>query len=330
MKIAVFSTKPYDREFLQAANEPGDYEIAFFEERLTASTTVLADGCEAVCIFVNDVADARILERLAKTGTRLILLRCAGFNNVDLEAAARLGMSVRRVPSYSPYAVAEHTLALILTLNRKTHRAFNRVREGNFSIDGLLGFDLNRSTVGIIGTGKIGRLAARPLQAIGCRVIGYDPFPNEEFTSEGGTYVPLEQLFAEADIISLHMPLTPETFHLINAESLSRMKRGVMLINTSRGALVDANALIGALKSGQVGYVGLDVYEQEAELFFQDLSGVIIQDDTLQRLLTFPNVLITSHQAFFTRTAMTNIAETTLANAADFLAGNSSPNEVKK
>ena len=291
MKIAVFSTKAYDREFLAAANKKSGYEISFYEERLTASTTILARGCEAVCVFVNDVVDLEVLEKLAAEGTRLILLRCAGFNNVDVAGAAKVGINLRRVPSYSPYAVAEHTLALILTLNRKTHRAFNRVREGNFSLEGLLGFDLHGSTVGIIGTGKIGRLTARPLQAMGCHILGYDPFPHEEFTSDGGTYVTLERLFTESDIISLHVPLTPETFHLINEQSLLQMKRGVMLINTSRGALVDADALISALKSGQVGYVGLDVYEQEAELFFQDLSGEIIQDDTLQRLLTCPQNL---------------------------------------
>ncbi len=330
MKIAIFSTKSYDREFLNRANQNAEFELTFFEERLTVDSVVLSRGSAAVCVFVNDVVDATVLKALAENGIRLVLLRCAGFNNIDLATAARLGINVRRVPSYSPYAVAEHTLALILTLNRKTHRAYNRVREGNFSLDGLLGFDLHNSTVGIIGTGKIGRLAARPLQAMGCKVLGYDPFPSKEFSAEGGTYVSLDQLLAEADIVSLHLPLTPESFHLINAESLAKMKRGVMLINTSRGALVDADALIASLKSGQVGYVGLDVYEQEADLFFEDLSGVIIQDDTLQRLLTFPNVLITSHQAFFTKTAMTNIAETTLQNARDFKNGQASPHEVKK
>lgn len=247
MKIAVFSTKPYDREFLESAHAKWHHELAFYEERLTKATVVLAQDCGAVCVFVNDVVDGAILELLTKAGVRLVLLRCAGFNNVDLDSAKRLGISVRRVPSYSPYAVAEHTLALILTLNRKTHRAFNRVREGNFSLEGLLGFDLHNSTVGIIGTGKIGRLAARPLQAMGCKILCYDPYPAEAFTAEGGTYVPLDELFAESDIISLHLPLTLESFHLINANSLAKMKRGVMLINTSRGALVDANALIGAL-----------------------------------------------------------------------------------
>jgi len=327
MKIAIFSTKPYDREFLLAANK--EHSLHFCEERLTLESAIFAHESEAVCIFVNDIADAAVLKALARQGTRLLLLRCAGFNQVDLAEATRLGIEVRRVPSYSPFAVAEHTLALILTLNRKTHRAFNRVRDGNFSLDGLLGFDLHGSTVGIIGTGKIGCLTARPLHAMGCRILGYDTFPNEDFTREGGTYVGLDEIIAESDILSLHVPLTPETHYIINAESLARTKRGVMLINTSRGALVDANALVGALKSGQVGYVGLDVYEQEAEVFFQDLSGEIIQDDTLQRLLSFPNVLITSHQAFFTSTAMTNIAETTLQNVADYEDRRSSANEVK-
>ena len=329
MKIAVFSTQSYDQEFFELANAKKSCELLFFKERLTSSTAILARDCDAVCVFVNDVVDADVLEALKKSGTNLILLRCAGFNNVNLVEAKRLEMSVRRVPSYSPHAVAEHALALILTLNRKTHRAFNRVREGNFSLEGLLGFDLHGSTVGIIGTGTIGRLTARPLQAMGCKIIGHDPFPSDEFTADGGQYVPLKELFENSDIISLHLPLTPDSFHLINAETLSQMKSGVMLINTSRGGLVDAKALIGALKSGRVGYVGLDVYEQEAELFFQDLTGVIIQDDTLQRLLTFPNVLITSHQAFFTKTAMTNIAETTLRNASDYLSGLPSDNEIK-
>lgn len=327
MRIAIFSTQPYDREFLLAANR--DHDLHFSEARLTLESAIFAQEAAAVCIFVNDTADGPVLEYLAAHGIRLLLLRCAGYNNVDVAAAARVGIEIRRVPSYSPFAVAEHTLALILTLNRKTHRAFNRVREGNFSLDGLLGFDLHDSTVGIIGTGRIGRLTARPLHAMGCRVLGYDAFPNEEFTADGGTYVGLEEILAASDILSLHVPLTPETHHLINAESLARTKRGVMLINTSRGALVDADALVGALKTGQVGYVGLDVYEQEAEVFFQDLSGEIIQDDTLQRLLSFPNVLVTSHQAFFTRTAMTNIAETTLQNVADHLADRDSPNVVK-
>ena len=329
MRVAVFSTKSYDERFLTTAAGGTSHEFVFFEERLTAKSAGLAVEFETVCAFVNDDLSAPILERLAAGGTRLVLLRCAGFNQVDLKAAARLGIQVRRVPAYSPYAVAEFTVGMILTLNRKYHRAFNRVREGNFGIEGLLGFDLHGSTVGIVGTGKIGLLTAKPLAAMGCRVIAHDLFPNAEFSSLGGTYLPLDQLFAESDIISLHCPLTPESHYLINAESLRRMKRGVMIINTSRGALVDAAAVIDALKTGQVGALGLDVYEQEADFFYENLSNEIIQDDVLQRLLSFPNVLVTSHQAFFTATALRNIAETTLVNLGDYLAGKPSPNEVK-
>lgn len=329
MRVAVFSTKSYDEQFLTAAARDTSYELVFFEDRLTAKTARLAAGFEAISAFVNDDLCADALELLLNGGTRLILLRCAGFNQVDLKAAQRMGIQVRRVPAYSPYAVAEFTVGMILTLNRKYHRAFNRVREGNFGIEGLLGFDLHSSTVGIVGTGKIGLLTAKPLAAMGCRVLGHDPYPNAEFTAFGGTYVGLDQLLAESDIVSLHCPLTPESHYLINATSLQRMKRGVMLINTSRGALVDAAAVIEALKSGQVGTLGLDVYEQEADFFYENLSNEILQDDVLQRLIGFPNVLITSHQAFFTRTALKNIAETTIGNLKDYVEGRSSPNEVK-
>jgi D-lactate dehydrogenase len=329
MRVAVFTTKSYDEQFLTAAAGGTPHELVFFEERLNAKTARIAAGFEAICAFVNDDLSAATLEQLAKGGTRLILLRCAGFNQVDLKEAIRLGIQVRRVPAYSPYAVAEFTIGMMLTLNRKYHRAFNRVREGNFGIEGLLGFDLHGSAVGIVGTGKIGLLTAKPLGAMGCRVLGHDLFPNAEFAALGGTYVPLDQLFAESDIISLHCPLTPESHYMINAASLQRMKRGVMIINTSRGALVNAAAVIEALKSGQVGALGMDVYEQEADVFYENLSDEIIQDDVLQRLLSFPNVLITSHQAFFTRTALENIAETTLANLEDYLTGKHTPNLVK-
>lgn len=328
MKVAIFSTKPYDERFLSAAARGQSHELTFFEDRLNAKSAPLAAGFEAVCAFVNDDLSEATLNKLAAGGTRLIVLRCAGFNNVDLKTAARHGLSVRRVPAYSPYAVAEFTIGLILTLNRKIHRAFNRVREGNFGIDGLLGFDLHGSTVGFIGTGKIGLLAAKPLAAMGCRILGCDPYPSQDFR-EIGTYVERDTLFAESDIISLHCPLTPDSRHLIGAATLPKMKRGVMIINTSRGALVDAVALIEALKNGQVGAVGLDVYEQEAEFFYEDLSNEIIHDDVLQRLVSFPNVIITSHQAFFTDTALRNIAETTVQNLNDFAAGASSANEVR-
>lgn len=328
MKIAVFSTKHYDRKFLEAANQDAGHELNFHEARLSSDTAPLAAGSEAICAFVNDQLDAEVIEILAKAGTRLILLRCAGFNQVDLDAALANRISVRRVPAYSPFAVAEFALGMILTLNRQYHRAYNLVREGNFSIEGLMGFDLHGRTVGIIGTGKIGCLTVKPLAALGCKVIGCDPFESPEFKALGGSYVSRDELLASSDIISLHCPLTPESHHLINTRTLSMMRDGVMIINTSRGALIHAADMIGALKSGKVGYLGIDVYEQEGDLFYQDLSNEIIQDDVLQRLLTFPNVIVTSHQAYFTDTALRNISETTIGNASDFAAGKSSPNEV--
>lgn len=328
MKVTVFSTKRYDQEFLEAANK-GTHRFLFLEDRLTPETAALAAGSEAICAFVNDNVDAESIGILAAGGTKLITLRCAGFNQVDLKAAEAHGISVRRVPAYSPYAVAEFAVGMILTLNRKFHRAFNRVREGNFAIDGLLGFDLHGCTAGIVGTGKIGYLTARPLAAMGCKVIGFDPYENPQFKEMGGTYVDFDTLLKESHIISLHCPLTPESYHLIKEETLAKMRDGVMVINTSRGALIDALAVVRALKSGKVGYLGLDVYEQESEFFYEDLSNEIIQDDVLQRLMTFPNVLITSHQAYFTNTALRNIAETTIANMNDFVAGRSTANEVR-
>lgn len=321
MRVAVFSPKPYDRSFLHAANQAHGHDLVFLEPRLIQETAALAEGFPAVCIFVNDVANAEVLEALAKGGTRLIALRCAGFNNVDLAAAKRLGITVARVPAYSPYAVAEHTVGLMLTLNRKFHRAFNRVREGNFALDGLLGFDFHGRTVGVVGTGKIGAIVARIMQGFGCRVLAYDPYPNAEVTALGVPYVSLPELFAAADVVTLHCPLTPDTRHLIDAAALQQMQPGVMLINTSRGALVDTVAVLDALKAGQIGYLGLDVYEEEADLFFEDHSQALIQDDVFMRLLTFPNVVITGHQAFFTQEALQNIAETTLANVTAFATG---------
>jgi D-lactate dehydrogenase len=270
-----------------------------------------------VCIFVNDQLDAATLETLAQGGTRLVALRCAGFNNVDLKAAQTGQMRVVRVPAYSPHAVAEHTVALLLTLNRKVHRAYNRVREGNFALDGLLGFDLHGLTVGIIGTGKIGFEVARIMRGFGCPLVGYDPMPRPENEHIGLRHVGLDDLLAVADIISLHCPLTPQTQHLIDANAIDKMKTGVVLINTSRGALIDTAAVIEGLKSGKIGYLGLDVYEEEGDLFFEDLSNVVLQDDVFARLLTFPNVIITGHQAFFTRNALESIAQTTLANITD-------------
>lgn len=328
MQIAVFNTKSYDRHFLDEANTVLQFGITYFEPRLTRETAALADGFEAVCVFVNDQLDQGTLALLAQGGTRLIALRCAGFNNVDLVAAARLGMTVVRVPAYSPYAVAEHTLGLILTLNRKIHRAHNRVRESNFALGGLLGFDLHGQTVGIIGTGQIGQVVARILKGLGCDILAYDPYPDDALTDLGLRYVDLSTLLSEAGIITLHCPLTPETRHIVNADTLAQMKPGVMLINTSRGALLDTIAVVEALKSGQVGYLGLDVYEEEADLFFEDLSDEVIQDDVFMRLLTFPNVLITAHQAFFTRDALRQIAQTTLQNISAFRDNQPLENEV--
>ncbi len=320
MKIAMFSTKSYDVTYFDRANRDLGHEITYFEPRLLESTASLAAGYPAVCAFVNDRLTAPVLTQLFEGGTRLIALRSAGFNHVDLEAADALGLTVARVPAYSPHAVAEHAVAMILSLNRKLARAHNRVREANFSLEGLLGFDLNGKTVGVVGTGKIGRIFAGIMRGFGCRVLAYDPFPHPEVEAIGA-YVPLATLFNESDVVSLHCPLTPETHHLIDAEAVERMKPGTMLINTSRGALVDTLAVIEGLKSGRIGHLGLDVYEEEENLFFQDLSDRVIQDDVFSRLLTFPNVLVTGHQAFFTAEAVTAIAETTLANATAFEGG---------
>jgi len=317
MKIAVFSAKRYDREFLQQA-AGGAHLVRFLEPHLSQETASLAAGFDAVCVFVNDVLDAGVLEIICSFGVKLVALRCAGFNNVDLAAAARLGIAVVRVPAYSPYAVAEHALALILALNRKIHRAYNRVREGNFALDGLLGFDMHGRTVGVIGTGRIGRVFIDIMAGFGCRILCYDPFPPKEGLPAHACLVSLETIYEESDIISLHCPLTPENYHLINVQTLECMKDGVMLINTSRGALLDTPAVIGAMKSGKVGALGLDVYEEEGDLFFEDLSSRIIPDDIFTRLLTFPNVLITGHQAFFTREALQNIATTTVANIEEW------------
>lgn len=327
MKVALFGSKPYDRRFFEIANESYHHELTFLEPHLETKTAILAKDSEAVCIFVNDQVDQETLTLLHQQGVRLIALRCAGYNNVDLKTAQQLGIKIVRVPAYSPHAVAEHAIALILTLNRKIHRAFYRVREGNFSLNGLLGFDLYGRTVGIIGTGKIGRITGQILSGFGCRVIAYDPFPNDEF-NQFGSYVSLEELYAESDIISLHCPLTPKNTHFINQDSIAKMKPGVMLINTSRGGLIDTQAVIDGLKNKTIGYLALDVYEKEADLFFEDLSDEVIQDDMFERLLTFPNVIITGHQAFFTRDALQNIAETTLSNISEIEAKNDCKNLV--
>ncbi len=317
MKVAVFSSKPYDTAYLTQANQ-GRHELVFHEIALKPSSVLLAHGCAAVCCFVNDQLNAEVLKGLAEQGVKLVALRCAGFNQVDLEAARSLGITLTRVPEYSPHAIAEHTLGLILMLNRQLHRAHHRVRENDYSLNGLLGFDLYGRTVGVIGTGKIGRNFARIMLGLGCRVIAYDPFPNDALQTAGVEYVSLEDLWPQSDIISLHCPLTPDNYHLINADALLKMKPGVMLINTGRGGLLDTKAVITGLKSSQVGYLGLDVYEEEGDLFFEDHSSQLLQDDVFARLLTFPNVVITGHQAFFTREALTAIAETTLNNINGF------------
>ncbi|WP_108660814.1 2-hydroxyacid dehydrogenase [Acuticoccus kandeliae] len=316
MKITVFSTKAYDRDFLEA--EASRHALTFVETGLDRTTTALAAGAEAVCVFVNDALDAPVIEALAAMGVKLILLRCAGYNNVDLRAAQKNGIAVARVPAYSPYAVAEHTVAMILALNRKLYRAYNRVREGNFALDGLLGFDLHGKTVGIVGTGQIGTVLAHIMLGFGCRVLANDLFENKALVAAGVRYEPLDTLLAESHIVSLHCPLTPDTHHMIDDDAVKLLRRGAMLINTSRGALVDTRAVIAALKSEKIGALGLDVYEEEAHLFFENLSNKVIRDDVFARLLTFPNVLITGHQAFFTHEALTAIAQTTLANADDF------------
>jgi len=330
MKIALFDTRAYDRAAFDMANGRFGHALTFLEPRLTRETASLAAGHEAVCSFVNDRLDEAALTTLRNTGIRLIALRSAGYNHVDLAAAGRLGLPVVRVPEYSPYAVAEHAVGLVLALNRKVHRAYARVREWNFSLDGLVGFDLHAKSVGIVGTGRIGRVAARIFHGFGCRVLAFDLRPDPALVSELGVrYVELPELYAESDVISLHIPLTPATHHLIDAGALMAMKPGAMLVNTGRGALIDSRALIAALKSGRLGAAGLDVYEEEEGVFFEDLSNRVLQDDVLARLLTFPNVLITSHQGFLTREALANIAAVTLGNVSAFERGEPLDNEVR-
>ena len=328
MRVAVFSTHRFDRQFFDEANAARRHDLHYLEAPLAPATCMLAEGFPAVCAFVNDRLDETVLLALADGGTALIALRSAGFNHVDLRKARELGFTVARVPAYSPHAVAEHAITLMLALNRKIHRAYARVREGNFALDGLLGFDLFERTVGIVGTGRIGLVVARILAGFGCRVLAYDVAPSEEGRAIGVEYVSLDHLWARSDIITLHAPLTPETRHLIDAVAIARMKPGVMIVNTGRGALVDTPALIAGLKSGHIGYVGLDVYEEEEHLFFQDLSSTVIQDDVFARLLTFPNVVVTAHQGFFTRDALRAISETTLDNITAFEEERRSGNEL--
>ncbi|CRM69054.1 D-lactate dehydrogenase [Pseudomonas sp. 24 E 13] len=321
MRVILFSSQPYDRDSFSAEPLPQGIELQLQPARLNLDTVALAEHHEVVCAFINDDLSAPVLEQLAKGGTRLIALRSAGYNHVDLRAAKRLGLSVVRVPAYSPHAVAEHAVALVLALNRRLHRAYNRTRDGDFSLHGLTGFDLVGKTVGVVGTGQIGATFARIMNGFGCRLLAHDPFPNPEVQAMGARYVSLPELLAEAQVISLHCPLTADSRHLINADTLAHMQPGAMLINTGRGGLVDTPALVEALKRGQLGYLGLDVYEEEAQLFFEDRSDLPLQDDVLARLLTFPNVIITAHQAFLTREALAAIAGTTLANIAAWADG---------
>lgn len=329
MRLAVFDTRSYDRDAFQTANLRFRHEITFLEPRLTKETAGLGAGHDAVCSFVNDRLDAAALSVVRDAGVRLIALRSAGYNHVDLVAAARLGIPVTRVPEYSPYAVAEHTLALVLALNRKIHRAYARVREWNFSLEGLVGFDLHGKTVGIVGTGRIGRVAARIFRGFGCKVLAVDLQPDPGLVVLGLRYVDLPELLRASDIVSLHVPLTPATYHLIDGGALQAMNRGAMLVNTSRGALIDSRALIDVLKKGHLGAAGLDVYEEEEGIFFRDLSNRVVQDDVLARLLTFPNVLITSHQAFLTKEALAKISSVTLESVTAFERGDPLLNEVR-
>ena len=318
MKIAVYSTKPYDRQSLTHVNAAFGHELVFHKAALELSTVPLASGCQAICAFVNDHLDAPILRKLGEQGVRTIAMRCAGFNNVDLVAAKDLGIRICRVPAYSPHAVAEFALTMLLSLNRKIHRAYSRVRENNFALDGLLGFDICGKTVGVIGTGRIGQIFAKIMRGMDCRVLGYDLYPNADMAKQiGFEYVGLPELLAQSDMVSLHCPLSPQTHHIINPQTLAQMKHGAMLINTSRGGLIDTAAAIEALKSGQLGALGIDVYEEEGDLFFEDLSNQVITDDVFSRLLTLPNVMVTGHQAFFTAEAMENIARTTLGNLSE-------------
>lgn len=321
MRVTVFGTRAHEREVLEMANAAVGHDLVFRKEWLTEETAILARGSTAVCLFSGDRGDRPTLEVLKSLGVRLLALRTAGFNHVDLAAADALGLTVLRVPAYSPSAVAEHAVALLMTLNRKTHRAYNRVREQNFSLDGLLGYNVEGKTVGVVGTGKIGEAFARILRGFGARLIGFDPAPRAEVEAQGLRYVSLETLWRESDIISLHCPLTPRTRHLVNAEALALTQPGLVLLNTSRGAVIETRAVIDALKTGRLGALGLDVYEEEGDLFYRDLSDQVIQDDTFVRLSTFPNVLITGHQGFFTREAMVAIATTTIANLTSYEQG---------
>lgn len=314
MKVAVFSTKSYDRKYLEVANQQYHFEFEFFDFMLNEQTVKMAEGCEAVCIFVNDDGSRKVLEKLAEQGTKMVALRCAGFNNVDLQAAKELGIQVVRVPAYSPEAVAEHTVGLMMTLNRRIHRAYQRTREANFSLEGLIGFNMYKRTVGVIGTGKIGIATMRILKGFGMNILAFDPFKNPVAEEIGAKYVTLDELYAKSDVITLHCPATPENYHLLNKEAFDKMKDGVMIINTSRGSLIDTPEAIEALKRRKIGALGMDVYENERDLFFEDKSNEVILDDVFRRLSSCHNVLLTGHQAFLTEEALMNISDVTLYN----------------
>jgi len=328
-RIAFFDTKSYDEESFNKINEKYNFEIKYFKGHLNRNNVILTKDADAVCIFVNDIADAEIIDALAENGVKLIALRCAGFNNVDI-SAAQGRIAVVRVPAYSPYAVAEHAVALMMALNRKTHRAYLRTRDGNFALNGLMGFDMHGKTAGIIGTGKIAKILIHILKGFGMNILAYDLYPDYNFARENDVvYTTMDELYHNSDIISLHCPLTDQTKYLINDYSISKMKDGVMIINTGRGQLIHTNALIEGLKNKKIGAAGLDVYEEESEYFYEDKSDKIIDDDVLARLLSFNNVIVTSHQAFFTQEALANIASTTLQNMQDYIDGKTLENEVK-
>ncbi|MCW2474087.1 2-hydroxyacid dehydrogenase [Candidatus Symbiopectobacterium sp. NZEC151] len=328
MKIAIYSTKQYDRKFLEKANQQFGYELEFFDFMLSAQTAKTAVGSQAVCIFVNDDGGREVLTELAQLGVKTLALRCAGFNNVDLEAAKELGIDVVRVPAYSPEAVAEHAVGLMLCLNRRIHRAYQRTRDANFSLEGLIGFNMHQRTAGIIGTGKIGIAAMRILKGFGMKLLAFDPYPNPQALELGAQYVDLHTLYAQSDVISLHCPLTPENHHLLNADAFSQMKDGVMIVNTSRGGLIDSQAAIDALKQQKIGALGMDVYENERDLFFVDKSNDVILDDVFRRLSSCHNVLFTGHQAFLTEEALLSISQTTLSNIKQLAQGESCPNQL--
>jgi D-lactate dehydrogenase len=327
-RIAFFSSQPYDRMFFNKHNKDFGFELDYFDSQLNPHTVALIGNSAVVCVFVNDIVNEEVIRQLAEKNVKIIALRCAGFNNVDLEAAKKYDIKVCRVPAYSPQAVAEHAMAMILTLNRKTHKAYNRVREQNFSLNGLLGFDLFGKTIGIIGTGNIGKAFAKIALGFGCKILAYDIIENEEMIKDGVSFVGLEAIFESSDIISLHCPLNDHTKHVINKKAIDSMKDNVMIINTSRGGLIETASVIEGLKQGKIGYLGIDVYEQEEKLFFRDLSADIIQDDAIQRLMSFPNVLVTAHQAFFTNEALTQIALVTFNNIKSLLDKNTIDNNA--